>query len=81
MVIINTDKFYVGNGDGHETGNAPDLSCAGVTASLPKNVAAIRGSHLSCEISAVEIYLISRGNWSLDDMFRAGPDGFGKLEP
>jgi hypothetical protein len=74
MIVINTEKFYVGNGDGHETGNAPDLACAGVTAALPKDAAAF-AAHPICEVSVVETYLINRGNWSFEDMKAPGLTG------
>jgi hypothetical protein len=74
MIVLNTEKFHVGNGDGHENGNQPDLPCAKVTAELPDTAAAF-AAHPITDISAVEIYLIKRGNWSLDDMSAPGLTG------
>ncbi|MFA6451212.1 MAG: CehA/McbA family metallohydrolase [bacterium] len=74
MVVLNNKKFYPGNGDGYEGNSVPDLSCASVTAGLPKTEAAF-AAHPISEISAVEIYMINRGNWSLNDMAAPGLTG------
>lgn len=74
MIVLNSDTFYAGNGDGHESGNTPDLACADVTAGLPDTAAAF-AAHPICVISAVEIYLINRGNWSIEDLSAPGLTG------
>ncbi len=74
MVVLNARKFYVGNGDGYQGSNLPDLACADVTAQLAPTEAAF-AAHPIVDITPVEIYMINRGNWSSEDMSARGLTG------
>ncbi|HOO57647.1 MAG TPA: CehA/McbA family metallohydrolase [bacterium] len=74
MLVFNPKKFYVGNGDGYENGNTPDLACADVCAQLAPAEAAF-AAHPVTEVSSIELYLINRGVWSLHDATVPGLSG------